>query len=98
MGPWVALGNVVDKKKRMYAPKCEDNGYKFIPFNFSTFGEFDTEAFDTLSRIKSIVISHLNNGKSGVLIFHRISYCQRKEWEHSLCLDSHPTSCKSLWF
>ncbi|GJW46932.1 hypothetical protein Tco_0078578, partial [Tanacetum coccineum] len=62
----VALHNAVEKKKRKYATKCADNGYNFIPFSFSTFGEFDKDALDTLSRI-------------------------RKEWEHRLCLDSHPT-------
>ena len=76
--PGIALHNAVEKKKRKYASKCEDNGYKFIPFAFSTFGEFDTEALDTLSRIKSIAISHSNNVKSGVFIFHRISFCIQK--------------------
>ncbi|GJT69080.1 reverse transcriptase domain-containing protein [Tanacetum coccineum] len=64
--PKVALHNDVEKEKRKYATKCADNGYKFIPFAFSTFGEFDKDALDTLSRIS-------------------------KEWEHRLCLDSHPT-------
>nr|GEW96172.1 putative reverse transcriptase domain-containing protein [Tanacetum cinerariifolium] len=44
----VALNNDVEKKKRKYASICEENGYKFIPFSFFTFGEFDTEALDTL--------------------------------------------------
>nr|GEW63246.1 CAAX amino terminal protease [Tanacetum cinerariifolium] len=42
-----ALHNAMEKNKRKYASICEDNGYKFIPFAFSTFGEFDTEALDT---------------------------------------------------
>ncbi|GKD93632.1 hypothetical protein Tco_1373469 [Tanacetum coccineum] len=63
--PGVALHNVVEKKKKKYESVCEENGYKFIPFAFSTFGEFDTDALDTLSRIKSISISHSNNAKSG---------------------------------
>ncbi|GKC66473.1 hypothetical protein Tco_1099071, partial [Tanacetum coccineum] len=67
----VALHNFVAKKKRKYASVCEENRYKFIPFAFSTFREFDTEALDTLSRIKSISINHSNNAKSGVFIFHR---------------------------
>nr|GEY44161.1 tRNA-dihydrouridine(16/17) synthase [NAD(P)(+)]-like [Tanacetum cinerariifolium] len=46
----VALNNVVEKKKRKYVSICEENGYKFIPFAFSTFREFDTEALDRLSR------------------------------------------------
>ncbi|PWA81441.1 hypothetical protein CTI12_AA187660 [Artemisia annua] len=64
-----ALGNAIEKKKKKYASKCEDNGYKFIPFAFSTFGEFDTEALDTLSRIKSIVNSHSNNARMMFLSF-----------------------------
>ncbi|GKB24524.1 hypothetical protein Tco_0863925 [Tanacetum coccineum] len=74
----VALHNAVEKKKKKYATICEENGYKFIPFSFSRFGEFDTKALDTLSRIKSISISHLNNVKSGVFIFHRVSFCIHK--------------------
>ncbi|GJR09741.1 RNA-directed DNA polymerase, eukaryota, reverse transcriptase zinc-binding domain protein [Tanacetum coccineum] len=66
-----ALHNVVEKKKMKYASICEENGYKFIPFAFSTFVEFETEALDTLSRIKSISIIHLNNAKSEAFIFHR---------------------------
>ncbi|GKB22618.1 hypothetical protein Tco_0862019 [Tanacetum coccineum] len=50
--PAVALLNAVEKKKKKYASICEDNGYKFIPFAFSTFGEFDKDALDTLLRIK----------------------------------------------
>ncbi|GKE67967.1 hypothetical protein Tco_1522128, partial [Tanacetum coccineum] len=69
--PGVALHNVVEKKKKKYGSVCEENGYKFIPFAFSTFGEFDMDALDTLLRIKSISISHSNNAKSGVFIFHR---------------------------
>nr|GFA89077.1 putative reverse transcriptase domain-containing protein [Tanacetum cinerariifolium] len=39
----VALHNAVEKKKRKYASLCEEDGYKFIPFAFFTFREFDTE-------------------------------------------------------
>nr|GEW08499.1 hypothetical protein [Tanacetum cinerariifolium] len=49
----VALHNVVEKKKRKYASIREENRYKFIPFTFSTFGEFDTGALDTLSHPKT---------------------------------------------
>nr|GEY90796.1 hypothetical protein [Tanacetum cinerariifolium] len=76
--PRVALHNAVEKKKRMYGFVCEENRYKFIPFSFSTFGEFDTDALDTLSPIKSIFISHLNNAKSGVFIFHKVIFCIQK--------------------
>ncbi|GJW41560.1 hypothetical protein Tco_0067405 [Tanacetum coccineum] len=69
--PGVALHNAVENKKKKYGSVCEENGYKFIPFAFSTFGEFDMDALDTLSRIKSISISHSNNAKNGVFIFHR---------------------------
>nr|GEU69473.1 pentatricopeptide repeat (PPR) superfamily protein [Tanacetum cinerariifolium] len=67
-GPWGSLAQCCGKRK--YASKCADNGYKFIPFAFSTFGEFDKDALDTLSRIKSFPISHSNNVKSGAFIFH----------------------------
>jgi hypothetical protein len=76
--PGVALYNVVEKKKRKYATKCEDNGYKFIPFAFSTFGEFDTEALDTLSRIKSIANSHSNMLKMVFSSFIELAFVFRK--------------------
>ncbi|GJW24065.1 hypothetical protein Tco_0037876, partial [Tanacetum coccineum] len=47
--PGVALHNAVEKKKRKYVLIYEENGYKFIPFAFSTFWEFNTEALGTLS-------------------------------------------------
>ncbi|GKE22965.1 hypothetical protein Tco_1434477 [Tanacetum coccineum] len=67
--PAVALLNAVEKKKKKYASICEDNGYKFIPFAFSTFGEFDKDALDALLRIKSISInkSHLRPTLESVL-------------------------------
>ncbi|GJU06306.1 hypothetical protein Tco_1122736 [Tanacetum coccineum] len=84
--PGVALHNAVEKKKRKYASICEDNGYKFIPFAFSTFGEFDTEALDTLSLVKSILISHSNNNaKSGAFIFHRGPFLSLLK-DHSRCI------------
>nr|GEX68830.1 hypothetical protein [Tanacetum cinerariifolium] len=72
--PEVALNIVVEKKNRKYASICADNGYKFIPFAFSTFGEFDKDALDTLSRISSLSICHSNNVKSGTFIFLRVSF------------------------
>ncbi|GKB82106.1 hypothetical protein Tco_0949001, partial [Tanacetum coccineum] len=77
--PGVALNNVVKKKKRKYASIRADNGYKFIPFAFSTFGEFDKGALDTLSRIKSLSISHSNNVKSTHLSFIELVFVFRKE-------------------
>ncbi|GJX36969.1 hypothetical protein Tco_0250272, partial [Tanacetum coccineum] len=69
--PGVALHNAVEKKMRRYEIKCADNRYKFIPFDFSTFGEFDKDALNTLSRIRSLSISHSNNPKSGSFFIHR---------------------------
>lgn len=74
----VALHNIVDKKMRKYASKCEDNEYKFIPFAFSTFEEFDKDALNTFSRIKSISSSYSNNARSDTFIFHRICFCIQK--------------------
>nr|GEU34447.1 hypothetical protein [Tanacetum cinerariifolium] len=84
--PGVVLHNDVEKKKRKYAFICKENEYKFIPFAFSTFWEFDTEALDTLSRTKSISISHSNNAKSGAFIF-RVSFCiQKRVVRNSFCV------------
>ncbi|GKA67146.1 hypothetical protein Tco_0766954, partial [Tanacetum coccineum] len=61
--PGVAFHNAVEKKMRKYATKCADNGYKFIPFAFLTFGEFDKDALDTLSRISQVLKG--SDGASG---------------------------------
>jgi len=74
----LALNYAVEKKKKKYASKYEENGYKFIPFAFSTFGELEEEALGTLSRIKSLAISHCNNTRIGVFIFRRLSFCIQK--------------------
>ena len=76
--PGAALHAAVEKKKRKYASKCADNGYSFIPFAFSTFGEFDQEALATLSRLKRLAVCHSNNVKSGTFLFHRLSFCIQK--------------------
>ena len=76
--PGVALCNAVEKKKRKYASICAANGYSFIPFAFSTLGELDKEALGILSRLKSISCSHSGNVKSGVFIYHRVSFCIQK--------------------
>nr|GEV98602.1 hypothetical protein [Tanacetum cinerariifolium] len=76
--PGLALHNAVEKKRRKYISVCADNGYKFIPFAFSMFGEVDKDFLDTLSRIKSLSISHSNNVKSGAFIFHRVNLCIQK--------------------
>ena len=76
--PNMALHNAVEKKNKKYAIKCEENGYKFIPFAFTTFGELDKEAVSTLARIKSLYISHSNNAKGGAFIFHRLCFCIQK--------------------
>lgn len=67
--PVAALSNAVEKKRKKYASKCEDNGYKFVPFAFSTFGELEVEALNTLLRVEAIASSHSNNVKSCAFIF-----------------------------
>ena len=46
-----SLANAAERKRKKYTSKCEENGYKFIPFAFSTFGELGDDALDLLSRI-----------------------------------------------
>ena len=35
--PGVSLANAVERKRKKYTTKCDENGYKFIPFAFFTF-------------------------------------------------------------
>ena len=74
MGTGASLTNVVkrkrkryttifSKKKKKYTTKCEDIGYKFIPFTFSTFGELGEDALDSLSKIASFSLSNSSSTK-----------------------------------
>ena len=44
--PTASLAGVAQRMKKKYAAKCKENGYKFILFTFSTFGESGEEALD----------------------------------------------------
>ena len=76
--PSVFLANVVEKKRKKYTAKCKENGYKFIPFAFSTFGELGEDALDLLSRIASVSTSNSSITKSRGYIFHRLAFCIQK--------------------
>ena len=56
--PCSSLVNVAERKRKKYTDnKCEENGYKFIPFAFSTFEELGEDALE-LSRITSFSLSN----------------------------------------
>ena len=44
--PRASLANTAVRKRKKYTTKCEEHGYKFIPFAFSTFGEPGEDALD----------------------------------------------------
>ena len=53
--PGASLANDTERKRKKYTAKCEENGYKFIPFDFSTFGELGEDALNLLARIGSFL-------------------------------------------
>ncbi|CAO2841665.1 unnamed protein product [Amaranthus hypochondriacus] len=76
--PGVSLANAAERKKKKYAATCEENGYKFIPFAFSTFGELGEDALELLARIGSFSVSNSGNTKSRIYIFQRLAFCIQK--------------------
>ena len=76
--PGVSLANAAERKRKKYVAKCEENGYKFISFAFSTFGELGKDALELLARIGSFSVSHSGSSKSRAYIFQRLAFCIHK--------------------
>ena len=58
--------------------KYKENGYKFIPFAFSTFGELGEDVLDLLSRISSFSLSNYISTKSKPYIFCSLAFYIQK--------------------
>lgn len=56
--PGASLANNTERKWKKYSSKCEENGYKFIPFAFFTFGELGEDVLDLLSRFAPCSLSN----------------------------------------
>jgi hypothetical protein len=69
---------VVERKRKKYDAKCEENGYNFIPFAFSTFRELGEDAHDLLASIDSFFVSNSGSTKSRAYTFHRLAFCIQK--------------------
>ena len=78
LAPSASLTNAAERKRKKYTAKSEDNGYKFIPFAFSTFGELGEDTLNLLSRIASFSSSNSSSTTSIAYIFHRLSFCIQK--------------------
>ena len=76
--PGASLANAEGRKRKKYTAKCEENGYKFIPFSFSTFGELGEDPLELLSRIASFSFSNSSSNKSRAYIFHKLGFCIQK--------------------
>ena len=74
----VSLVNVANRKRKKYKAKYEENGYKFIPFVFSTFGGLGEDTLNLLSRISSFSLNNSNSTKSKPYIFHILAFCVQK--------------------
>ena len=59
--PGASLANAVERNKKKYTSKSEENGYKFISFAFSTFGRLGEDALDLLARVGLLCMSNLGN-------------------------------------
>ncbi|KAL5714644.1 hypothetical protein ACHQM5_016576 [Ranunculus cassubicifolius] len=62
------------RKKQKYSKKCEDEGYSFHPFSFSTLGQLDSEASELVHRVQQIMRAHAMGSKDAAYIFPRIGY------------------------
>ena len=67
--PSASLANAAKRKRKKYTAKCEENGYKCIPFAFSTFGELGENALILLSTISSFSLSNSSSTKTKPNIF-----------------------------
>ena len=89
-----SLANAAERKRKKYTTKCEENGYKFIQFAFSSLGELGEDALDLLLRISSFSSSNSSSTKSKPYSFHRLAFVFKRMWVLSLSLGSLPTYCR----
>ena len=50
LAPGASLANATERMRKKYNAKCEENGYKSIPFAFCTFEELGEDALDLLAK------------------------------------------------
>ncbi|KAL5714452.1 hypothetical protein ACHQM5_016415 [Ranunculus cassubicifolius] len=73
-----ALENATRKKYAKHDKACQEGGYEFIPFGFTTFGGLSEEAIDLLSRVEKVAHQHLVCYKSTKFVFHRLGFLIQK--------------------
>ncbi|GJX12155.1 hypothetical protein Tco_0202014 [Tanacetum coccineum] len=61
-------------KRVKYEAKCADIGYGFLPFSFSSFGEFETDAVTLLKRIRKFSVAQDIGARAAIQIFSRIGF------------------------
>ena len=72
--PGRAVIDAASRKRGKYADRCAALGYGFLPFSFSTFGEFEEDAVALLKRIQRFSRAHDIGARAAAHIFSRIGF------------------------
>ncbi|KAL5717905.1 hypothetical protein ACHQM5_010858 [Ranunculus cassubicifolius] len=72
------LRNMVRKKYDKHDKACQDGGFEFLPFGFTSFGCLCEEAIDFMTRVEKVAHSHLVCYKSTKFVFHRLGFLIQK--------------------
>ncbi|GKG58087.1 hypothetical protein Tco_0589698, partial [Tanacetum coccineum] len=72
--PGRAVIKAAQRKRIKYEDKCEDIGYGFLLFSFSSFGELEKDAVTLLKRIRRFSVTQDIGAHTIVHIFNRIGF------------------------
>ena len=72
--PGRAVTDAAQRKRVKYGAKCDDIGYGFLPFSFSSFGELEKDAVTLLKRIQRFSMTQDIGARAAAHIFSRIGF------------------------
>ncbi|GKD55875.1 hypothetical protein Tco_1289262 [Tanacetum coccineum] len=72
--PGRAVTDAAQRKRGKYMTKCADNGYGFLPFSFSSFGELEKDAVTLLKRVRNFSMAQDIGARAASHIFNRIGF------------------------
>ncbi|GJX52969.1 hypothetical protein Tco_0281338 [Tanacetum coccineum] len=72
--PGQAVIVAAQRKCAKYKAKCEDIGYSFLPFSFSSFRELEKDAVTLLKRIRRFFVTQDIGARAAGHIFNRIGF------------------------
>ncbi|GKA04933.1 hypothetical protein Tco_0684053 [Tanacetum coccineum] len=76
--PGCAMLEAAQRKRVKYEAKCADNGYGFLLFSFSSFGELEKDAVTLLKRIRKFPVAQDIGARAAIHTFNRIGFAIAK--------------------